>query len=309
MRSRSSKKFEPTVATHFPSLSRKNMLNQNVHMFTEDVHLAVMPIGGKSVKHKEFSVSFVGSDDERRKAELLIGEICRYNRRDMRGMVSDAIEELARHLAWEGRAVYEIISDNEGSQHVCAFTSKGLWRLPGCFMQVIPRGDWDFWMKKVVFVPTSKVWCLEMPLALGGRSAYRSILRELRRFEHLGPKFWSKDLERGTQSKNFDFQRYVRNSEIYYGQVTKKWGWNRRDWSQERCTEFFTIYKKMRFLWAQAILREHIINELNSLFKRLDIKCQLEVNGLPTSDDICQENTKLLKGEITFSAALGLVRL
>ena len=34
-------------------------------MFTQDVQLAVMPIGGRTEKHKEFSVTLEGSQSER----------------------------------------------------------------------------------------------------------------------------------------------------------------------------------------------------------------------------------------------------
>ena len=309
MSRRRNRQVKPTVATHFPSLSRGPDINQNVHMFTQDVPLAVMPIGGRTEKHKEFSVTLEGSQGEREKAEQFIGEIARYDRHDLSGMVCDAVEEVVRNLALEGCAVFEIIRDDDGAQHIWRFTSKRFWRLPKYFLQIIPRGDWDIWKKKYVVVPAGRIWYLEMPPALGGRKGYKNILRRLRRFEHIGPEFWRKDLERGVQSKGFDLQRYVRNSEIYYGQVTKTWGWNRRDWTQERCTEFYTFYKLLRFSWAQAMLREHIVGELNGLFVRLGIECKLKVTGLPTPYDILQTNSELLEGRISFGTASDRVRL
>lgn len=309
MRGRSIRRARPTVATHFPSLSRGPNVNPNIHMFTEDVPLAVMPIGCRSEKHKDFAVSLVGGNEDRERATQLIGEIGRYDKHDVAGMVCDAIEEIARHLAWEGCAVFELIHGDDALQHICGFTSKGLLRLPGFFLQIIPRGDWNLWKKKAVVVPSSRIWYLGMPSALGGRRGYRGILKRLGRFDHLGPEFWRQDLERGIQSRQFDFQRYVRNTEIYFGQVTKTWGWNRRDWSQQRCTEFFTFYKMIRFQWAQAVLREHIVAELNGLFARLGIKCELKVIGLPSSIDVLQTQRELAEGTITFATASNRVRL
>lgn len=309
MRRLSISEIKPTVATRFPSLSHGPEMNQNIHMFTQDVSLAVMPIGGRTDKHKNFTVTLVGGDEDREKALQLIGEIGRYDRHGIAETVCDALNEIVRHLAWEGCAVYELICGEDGSQHIWGFTTKRLWKLPGFFLQAIPRGDWDLWKKKVVVVPVSRIWYLEMPSALGGRKGYNSVLKRLRRFEHLGPKFWREDLEHGVQSRDFDFQRYVRNSEIYYGQVTKTWGWNRRDWSQERCTEFFTFYKMIRFQKAQAMLREHVVAELNGLFERLGIKCELQVTGLPTPEDIRQTERELSEGQITFGAASDRVRL
>ncbi|HKT31007.1 MAG TPA: hypothetical protein VJS89_00780 [Gammaproteobacteria bacterium] len=278
-------------------------------MFTQDVQIAVMPIGGRTEKHRNFAINIVGSAEDQEKAQQLIREIGQYDRHDVVGMVCDAIDEIARRLAWEGCAVYELIHGEDGSQHILGFTSKRLSKLPGFFLQAIPRGDWDLWKRKVVVIPATRVWYLEMPAALCGRKGYVNILKRLRRFEHLGPEFWRTDLEHGSQSTGFDFQRYVRNSEIYYGQVTKRWGWNRRDWSQERCTEFFTFYKMIRFHKAQAMLREHIVAELNGLFARLGIRCDLQITGLPTPEDILLTERELSEGRITFGAASDRVRL
>ena len=65
----------------------------------------------------------------------------------------------------------------------------------------------------------------------------------LKKFDLLGPLFWKKDIEKGNLEESYNFEKYKRNGEIYCRQATKLWGWNRRDLSQELCTEFFTIYK------------------------------------------------------------------
>jgi len=309
MRRRSSKGPKSTVATHFPSLSRGPDIDPNIHMFTQDVQLALMPIRGRKEKHKDFAVELVGSAAGQEMAQQLLGQIGRYDRRNLAGMVCDAIDEIARHLAWEGCAAYELTRGDDGIHHIVGFTSKGLWKLPGLFLQVIPRGDWGLWKKRFVVIPASRVWYFEMPEALGSRKGYSGVLRQLRRFEHLGPEFWRNDLEQGIQSRDFDFQAYVRNTDIYYGQVTKTWGWNRRDWTQDRCTEFFTFYKMIRFKEAQAILREHIVAELNGIFARLGIDCDLQVKGLPTPEDIRQIQRELAEGKVTFLAASDRVRL
>ena len=66
---------DPTVATHFPSLSRNPDLNLTIHMFTEDVHLAVMPIGGRTEKQKNFAVMLDGKEKECERASYIIGEL------------------------------------------------------------------------------------------------------------------------------------------------------------------------------------------------------------------------------------------
>jgi hypothetical protein len=272
-------------------------------MFIEDVSLAVMPIGGRTKKHKGFAVVLEGEKDTCEQARHLIGEIDTYDRYDLTEMVCDAVNEMARHLAWEGCAVYEIIAADDSTTRLYSFTSKRLVRLPGWFLQVIPRKDWQLWKKKWTLIPSSKIWYFEMPSALGGRSGHKRTLRKLRKFDHLAPRFWRQDLERGEQSKNFDFQQYVKTTEIYFRRVTKKWGWNRRDWSQQWSVEFFNFYKMITFRWAQAVLREHIIAEINRLFSRLGMACELRICGLPTSSEILQVRRELEEGTISFGKA------
>lgn len=70
--------------------------------------------------------------------------------------------------------------------------------------------------------------------------------------------------------------------------------------SQEKCTEFYTFYKMLSFRYAKAILREHIIQEINQLFDRVSIKCKLIIVGLPTSKEILQIRKKCIKEILLF---------
>ena len=59
-------------------------------MFIEDVHLAVMPIGGRAEKHKDFAVTLEGSRDECEKTQRLLGKIGRDDGHDLAEMVCKA---------------------------------------------------------------------------------------------------------------------------------------------------------------------------------------------------------------------------
>lgn len=83
--------------------------------------------------------------------------------------------------------------------------------------------------------------------------------------------------------------------------MTKYWGWNRRDWSQDNCTEFYTFYRMLNFKYAQALLRESIIDEINCLLKRLSIDCEILMKGIPSSKEILKLRKKMELGEISFN--------
>lgn len=299
-RRRAHRNVEPSVASHFPSLSRGPDIDPDVHMFTEDIHLAIMPIGGRTEKQGDFTVGLQGEDPDCEKAKEIIGELGQFDKYDTAAMVCDAIDNIARHLAWEGQSVYEIIKDNE-QVYIHGFTSKNLSKILFWYLQIIPLGDWDLWKRKFTLINRKRIWKVRMPHELGGTSGYKIILKRLRKYSHLGPSFYRQDLERGLTTKNYDFLKYVRNSEIYFNRVTHKWGWNRRDWSQERCTEFYSFYNMLSFRYAQAILREHIIKEINQLLDRLSVKCKLVIMGLPTAEELLKIRKDMQEGLISFT--------
>ncbi|WP_420554512.1 hypothetical protein [Neptuniibacter marinus] len=269
-------------------------------MFTEDIHLAIMPIGGRTDKQKEFFVEFQGDAPDYERAKEIVGELGEFDRYDTAGMVCDAIDSIARHLAWEGQALFEIIYDEE-QIYLNGLTTKNIFRVFNWYLQLIPPSDWELWKRKMSLVTKKKIWKVQMPHELGGVWGYKKVLRKLRKYNHLGPGFYRRDLERGTTVNGFDFLRYVRDSEIYFNSVTKAWGWNRRDWSQDKCTEFYTFHRMLSFKHAQALLREHIIREINRLLQKLEIKCKLVVAGLPTSNDILKIKTEMQRGELSFA--------
>ncbi len=310
---------QPTVARHFPSLSNELDNNLNIHMFTEDISLAIMPIGGRTTRHEEFSVSMDGDEGECEKARQLIREMqYEYNpngqydlirRQDLTKVVCNTIENIVRHLSREGSSVHEIIFDDNNIAHLYGFTSRRLLRLPSYFLQLIPKEDRNLWKKKFVLVPSKRIWYFEMPSVLGGRKGYKAMIKNLSQFENFSPNFWKQNIEKGLQDSNFDFQEYVRMADIYCGQVTKTWGWNRRDLSQERSTEFFVFYRLINFHWALAIVREHIVKEINTLFKRLNISCTLKIDGLPTPSDILKIRSEMQDGKINFTEAFNQVSI
>ena len=301
-RRRANRAVKPSVATRFPSLSRGPEIDQDVFMFADDIHLALMPISGHTERKKGFTVELHGEEEDCDKAKEIIGSLGAYDRHDTAAMVCDAVDNIARHLAWEGQATYEIVKDNE-QIYIFGFTPNYLFKVMFWYLQIIPRGDWNLWNRKFTLIRNKSVWKVVIPFELGGVRGFKRVLRKLGKYSQLGPQFFRRDLERGLTTEHYDFREYARNSEIYVNRVTKKWGWNRRDWSQKNCTEFYSFYKMLLFRHAQALLREHIINEINNLLERLSIKAKLVVIGLPTAIEIWQIKCDMQSGNISFLEA------
>ena len=263
-----------------------------------------MPIGGKSKRNGDFSIILKGQPLECEKAKKLFSSLHDIDMDDTTGGFCDVVEKVAKQLTWEGCATYEIIAKIDAPAFLYNFTSKNLIEIFKWFIQITPRKDWGVINKKFTLVPSSKIWKIKIPKNLGGTNGYLRTISKLEKYDLLGPKFFQKNIEQYTQFNAFNFQEYRNISEIFRTQVTGYWGWNRRDWSQDNTTEFFCFYKKINFLWAQSILREHIFYELNLLLKRLDIKCEINLLGLPKPPDILAIKDKLIAGELSFAVAL-----
>jgi len=309
MRHSNTNSVTPSVATHFPSLSNSADAELYSHMFTQDLQIGVVPSGLGRSRHKDFTVKFLGSDDACRNALNLLEQLCEYERHDQVRVVCDAVEQIARDLSWQGCACYEICYDSTNNPYLIRFPSNGFHKLGFFFLQLIPKGDWDFWKKKFVVLPKSKVFYFEMPRVFGGKSGYKKMLRNIKRFSYLGPEFWRNNLDTRETVKGYDPMSYIRDVEKYHGKITRKWGWNRRDWSQERCTEYFTFYKFIKFNLAKAVLREQIILEINKLLSRLNISCQIEMLGIPTSSDIRVMLDRMDSGDMSFTEVSNSLRL
>ncbi len=258
---------QTTMARNFHS-SRQFDSDPNVHMFTQDITLGVMPIGGKSSKHKSYAVKIEGDKSETDKAWSIIQQIGGQNRHGLEGSLSDAVEEIAQRLSWEGSAAYELIDSDIDVPYISGFTTKNLFKLKGWYLQIIPKKEWKFWQKKFVIQPSKKIWLITMPSILGGSKTHLKTLKRLKLFNSLGPSFWREDMQNGVIDSNFDFNEFTLENDINRTRITKHWGWNRRDWSQKRSTEFYCFYKLVDYRWSQAVLREFIVKEINKFLKR-----------------------------------------
>ncbi|MCY4143314.1 MAG: hypothetical protein OXG08_06455 [Gammaproteobacteria bacterium] len=300
---------KPICATHFPSLGRREEFSNNIAMFTEDVWNGVMPIRPWTDKHKNLRVDLEGDRVACETAIRLLNGIDKYARQDSTRAVCGAVEQVAKSLSREGSAAYEILCTREEGKRLSEFTTRRLWKSTKHFFQIVPRKEWKTIDRKIITVPTDRVWYIEMPIALGGRRRYRNILRQLVKNEITGPDFWRKGLERGMQSRIFDYESYRLDIDICCWKATNRWGWNRRDWEQERTTEFFVFYRMISRTLAQAILREHIVNALNELFVRLGVLCNVCVDGLPTIGTIKRVRSEMVEGKISFNDVADQVML
>jgi hypothetical protein len=279
-------------------------------MFIQDLQSRIVPFWARRGDDRKFEAQISGAEVDKHRAIELLSSLERGNSRPgLEELLCNVLVEVARSLSWYGRALYEICrSSEDNSFYLNGFTPARAFDLGLFWVQVIPRGDRDLWQKSVVILPHRDVWSVRMPKLLGGYHGHRAILRNLDIFGNSGPRFWRDDLERGQPVPTyFDFVEYRREVEIFVSNVTKTWGWNRRDLTDRYWTEFARFYRTMTFYWAEAVLREHIISEINLLLRRLGIDARLNVGGLPTPDEILRARGQMVEGKLSFGKAFEAV--
>lgn len=309
------------AARHFQSLSDKfSDPKPLVSMFTQDVASGI--VSYQASEGSGLEAKIIAPEADVRRAVSILKSVERFRSHGITELVTNAVRGIGEELSWHGIAPYEIwertgidADDNDDADEqplgLSWFSPKNLLCLPKFCIQLVPRAEQKELGRKIIVLPKRILWLISMPRELGGYRAYRKILTRLGRFNWTAPSFWREDLENGRPqaTTTFDFTTYRRRLDIYQNRATRKWGWNGRDTGTGKRTEFALFYRFMTFQWAQAVLREHIVGELNLLFKRLDIKAQIEIAGLSTPDKILKVREAMMAGTISYSKAYDEVKI
>lgn len=209
--------FFHTPSTHY---HERNIYS---HMFREDICLAITPIGARSRKHPNFSTKLEGKDRE--DALAILESLSENHRENLNVTVCDAIDEIAKQLSWPGFATFEIINTDDGKISLEAITSQRTYKLPFFTVQLVPRHDWATWKKRFTLCPNSKIWHIEIPKLLGGKTGYIKTISKLNRFSAGGsPKFHMENLEKNNSQPYFNFSEYTHKKKHRYRTHNKKLG-------------------------------------------------------------------------------------
>ena len=245
-----------------------------------------------------------GTEEECAKASSLCIAIAHDDHYRPAENISDAVGSVLQELAFYGRSMFEITEDQGDLEHSFQSLSPNyVWGLFSYYLQIAPRGAWPYLDRKYALLKKASIWQVDMPRELGGVRGFRRVLRKLSAWSSLGPGFVQEDLMKQQMPNEFIFGEYRRAHQVSLYRATKTWGWSCRDWSRDYITEFYQFHRHFTFKWAQAVLRDHIIRELNSLFSRLGIKAQIVVEGLSSPEDILKVREQMQAGLLDFAGA------
>lgn len=267
------------------------------NMFIQDVSTGIIPI---RMNDNEDEMKVI-IDTEEKDIELIktiLNSFAIYSEQyNIEELVKYAIQGIARDISWYGYTIYEIYEYDESKIKFIRLVPDKFIDLRFFYIQIPPKDKYF----KYKFISKKSLWKISVPKNLQNKYSYKRILSSIDKFNSLMPKPFKNDLYNGNNNyHNYDMKQYTEKQFLYVNDLTSEWGWNQRSMNDEHTTEFFKNYKYIKFNLSQALLREHIINELNSLFKKLDLNASIKIDGLATSKDYEEHIKKYISNEISY---------
>lgn len=272
------------------------------NMFMEDVRLGILPI--KLNRHEDTTrVIIEGEDSDSKIFKDILNSFNRQsNTYNTEELVKYVIEGIAIDISWYGEAIYEIYQENNDIRMVNLLADKFI-NLKFFYIQIPPKKN----CLPYRIIKEKYIWKISIPKKLEKKYSYKRILSSIDRFDSLMPKPFREKLYSGNANYyNYDSKKYKEKQFLYVNDLTSDWGWNQRSMSDDVTTEFFKNYKYLKFDLSQAIFREHIVNELNTLLKRLNLNVSIKIEGIASSKDYEKQIEKYIKNEIDFDDVFSL---
>jgi hypothetical protein len=93
-----------------------------------------------------------------------------------------------------------------------------------------------------------------------------------------------------TETTPYNFSAHLREKGTLFAEVTQPIGWNVRGLFKADQLEPFSIWRQIRFLEFKVMVRDRIIEQLNTAIgqvgERMGFSASIEVTGVPTLEDV-----------------------
>jgi hypothetical protein len=279
--------------------------SSQVHILREELHLGVLPIGGRSRNHQNFDIELIGQDLEA--AMSTLSSLERVNQQNIKESVCDVVNSLALDLTYSGFIRYEIV-EQEGGGSLHYIPERCFYDLGIAGVQVIPRQQRKQ-VKKAITVRAKKhIWKLTFPKKICSWKRYRRILGALAKNTSLIPSQIDPN-ELYESSLGFDMSFYNKESKKYIYSILNDIGGAQRETSLENITRFYLVNRMIRLNLSKVLIREHIVDEINQLFRKLRIDSKVIIMGLPSSDDVNGLLSELQDGNTGIDEALAKINI
>jgi hypothetical protein len=300
-------KYGPPVSLrYFPSMAGRSGVEGNEFIFTRDLPLGVMPIGGR---REGYRALLEPPDDATASWLVELLDVGRFSRKDLSEALVDFVEMAVRYLAYSGEALFEIATmpdEANGGLRLLGLPPGRVIRTRWGYYQVVPKADrTEIGKGKAIRIPREKIWRITLPRHLGGARRHRRMLKALRERSTPTPNFVLKSQDIG-RSAGYELSAHKRACDIGTERATRRWGTMPSFFRVEGTTEYFSFSRRLAWKRAQNEVRDHVIAELNGLLARLGVSHRIVVEGLTTPTEIAQMMGRLRAGDVTVGKALAV---
>jgi len=186
-------------------------------------------------------------------------------------IVARFVESCAGRLAAYGEAWFETVQSGRARPVLVSMPPYRFTSVGTVVIQHIPRAERKRLRRRHVVLPRASVVRICLPAHLGSARRHLRLLRSLADPSSGLPAFV---LQRD-QRVPFDLEDYSAIRDRHLARATRHWGWNEGLRSSDATTEFFNVYRRLRFARSRSILVGHVIAEMNSLFIRHALRAKV----------------------------------
>jgi hypothetical protein len=300
---------------YFPANQPRLLPHPERHMVTEDIYHAIMPTGHYGSGNNVYRVSVTPSS-ERVAACLEVALTSDERAYDLASAVSTFVTRAVTVILYDQEALFEVVFDKDANP-------RAFWLAPFPFgkvktsrtvvRQMVPAEIQRERRLKhgYVEIPKGDVVRFSFPASLGGKQGVAKLLTGLERLRGLVPQFAESAYGR-LGEVGVDSTAYYHLRQCAIGQVTARLGWPGRWLMDEKTTEIYSLFRQLKFRHSLALIREHVLEELNRAIgpalRRVGLEGQLVVSGLTTSQEAEARVKALLDGSLTFADARAYYR-
>ncbi len=273
-------------------------------MFTRDLQQGIMP-SSYGEKAPDYRVELKNKDQAFEKELASLLDISRSPVDDLSEAVAEFIDTCTMYMSYWGEVVFEILRDEASNkpEKLDSLPPNSVKTILGQHIQLIPKEDAADDGKRLIRLPSKHIWRITLPSELGSARKHRKMIRRLNELSNTTPKFTFEGIDFGAKD-GFEFDYHHMSRDIAVEQCTRRFGTIPSFGQLKYTMEYYFIANRLQSALAKALLREHIIKELNVILARLDIDNILIVNGIPTAKDIRAIAQELRQGKVSFADAL-----
>lgn len=278
-------------------------------MFIEDMYTGIMPFMIYRGEREKYPARIEPATTPQRQKLIASG----ISQRDHTHFLEDAICEFVRttaHILFsDGVAFYEIVYKKNEAGEIESFDFEllqpfYLFRFWKNYYQIVP-----WWEAKeshirvqIIKIPAEKILRIDFPKQYGGKRKVYYLLKRLYQLsKELIPKFQMDSMGKN-ENIGFDLNEFSRVKYLEIAKLTKEFGWNQRQRSDNYITEYYSMERFLREKKLEATIRAYILKKLNETLNRapLNLDAKIAMDNLFSIEDVKKQEKLLKEGSVKF---------